>query len=164
MSTLQAVQVIKTPIGSVAIGATDKGISDIDILSPGNSRSEFSHSTLAQQHLNAAANQLQEYFAGKREIFELSKDISGTPFQVATWRQIASIGFGSVRSYGEIASAIGNPRASRAVGAAVGANPIPLLIGCHRVLGANQRLTGYSAGEGIKTKIWLLEHEGIGHK
>jgi methylated-DNA-[protein]-cysteine S-methyltransferase len=164
MSTLQAVQVIATPIGNVAVGATDLGIADIDILAPGSSRSEFSHSALAQQHVERASIQLQEYFAGDLKSFDLPLDVSGTEFQIETWKQISKIGFGSAKSYGDIAVAMGKPMASRAVGAAVGANPVPLLVGCHRVLGSSQRLTGYSAGEGLKTKIWLLAHENIEHK
>lgn len=111
--------------------------------------------------LAAAAKQLSEYFAGKRSQFQLTTLVSGTDFQKSVWREIAKLPSGSAISYGEIAKRIGNPRASRAVGAAVGANPLPLIIGCHRVLGSSQKITGYTGGKGIKTKAWLLNHEGI---
>jgi len=77
------------------------------------------------------------------------------------WNQVARIPFGSTMSYAEIAAAIGKPLASRAVGGAVGSNPIALVIGCHRVMGASGKITGYSGGNGIPTKRWLLKHEGI---
>lgn len=91
-------------------------------------------------------------------------DLIGTDFQISVWGEIAGLGFGASQSYGEIANSIGKPEASRAVGGAVGANPVPLLIGCHRVLGSNKKLTGYSGGQGLKTKLWLLEHEQIEYR
>jgi methylated-DNA-[protein]-cysteine S-methyltransferase len=101
------------------------------------------------------------YLKGSLPIFSLPIKVSGTPFQIAVWKAIAKIPFGKSVTYGDIALSIGKPKASRAVGAAVGANPTPLLVGCHRVLGSNGSLTGYSGGKGIKTKKLLLEHEGI---
>ena len=111
--------------------------------------------------LSAASKQLSEYFAGKRSRFELATFAIGTDFQKSVWREIAKLPAGSATSYGEIAKRIGNEKASRAVGAAVGANPLPLIVGCHRVLGTSQRITGYTGGKGIRTKAWLLNHEGI---
>lgn len=111
--------------------------------------------------LTTAAKQLEEYFAGKRSSFELATATKGTKFQESVWREIARLPFGYATSYGQIAKRIGNQKASRAVGAAVGANPLPLVVGCHRVLGSGGKITGYTGGKGLKTKAWLLNHEGI---
>lgn len=110
-----------------------------------------------------AVEELREYFAGERRTFTVPVRASGTAFQSAVWAQLDEIPWGEVLSYGEIGIATGRPTAGRAVGGAVGANPVPLLIPCHRVLGGSGRITGYSAGDGIRTKAWLLEHEGIPH-
>jgi methylated-DNA-[protein]-cysteine S-methyltransferase len=105
--------------------------------------------------LDEAGKQLALYLKGALPKFSL---------QLAVWKAIAKVPFGKTISYGEIAAGIGKPLASRAVGAAVGANPTPLLVGCHRVLGSNGSITGYSGGQGIKTKKLLLEHEGISYE
>jgi methylated-DNA-[protein]-cysteine S-methyltransferase len=114
--------------------------------------------------LDEAGKQLALYLKGALPKFSLPLKVSGTPFQVAVWKAIAKVPFGKTVSYGEIAAGIGKPLASRAVGAAVGANPTPLLVGCHRVLGSSGSITGYSGGQGIKTKKLLLEHEGISYE
>jgi methylated-DNA-[protein]-cysteine S-methyltransferase len=114
--------------------------------------------------LEEAGKQLANYLNGKLPKFSLPLKVSGTPFQIAVWKAIAKVPFGQTISYGEIAAAIGKPLASRAVGAAVGANPTPLVVGCHRVLGSNGSITGYSGGQGIKTKKLLLDHEGISYE
>jgi methylated-DNA-[protein]-cysteine S-methyltransferase len=108
-----------------------------------------------------AKKQLQAYFKGKSKDLSFPVELGGTKFQQSVWREIEKIGFGKVITYAEIAKNIGNPKAVRAVGGAVGSNPVPLVIGCHRVLGASGRITGYSGGDGIPTKRWLLELEGI---
>ena len=164
MSSLQAVRIIPSPIGQIAIGATDVGICDVEIMVPERSRSEFFESAQSRKHADVAASQLREYFDSARTVFDLEFDIAGTDFQEAVWKEIADLGFGASLGYGEIANRIGKPEASRAVGGAVGANPVPLLIGCHRVLGSNKKLTGYSGGQGLKTKLWLLEHEQIEYR
>lgn len=113
--------------------------------------------------LELAVKQLGEYFAGTRTTFELPVSLHGTEFQSEIWRQLSEIGWGQVRSYGELGLASGRSTAGRAVGGAVGANPIPIIVPCHRVLASNGRITGYSGGNGIPTKVWLLQHEGIGY-
>jgi methylated-DNA-[protein]-cysteine S-methyltransferase len=113
--------------------------------------------------LETAAQQLREYFAGERTDFDLPVRASGTEFQKAVWAEIGQLGFGEVASYGELGMATGRATAGRAVGGAVGANPVPIIVPCHRVLATNRRITGYSGGEGIPTKVWLLDHEGIVH-
>ena len=103
--------------------------------------------------------QLDQYFEGHRRVFDLPLDLRGSPFQKVVWSSVARIPFGRIASYSEIAHLAGSPAASRAVGAANGANPIPLVIPCHRVVGADGSLTGY--GGGLPAKRWLLVHEGV---
>jgi methylated-DNA-[protein]-cysteine S-methyltransferase len=104
-----------------------------------------------------AAAQLAEYFAGERRVFDLPLVPAGTEFQRAVWHALARIPFGVTCSYGDLARVIGRPSASRAVGAANGANPIAIILPCHRVIGASGALTGY--GGGLPMKRWLLDHE-----
>jgi methylated-DNA-[protein]-cysteine S-methyltransferase len=159
--SLGCIKVIDTHVGSIAIGATDEGVATVDFLSSRASHWEFENSPKAAEHCENAVQWLKEYFAGSEKPFSFQLDLAGTDFQRAVWGQINSIGFGQTKTYGEIAIAIGKPMASRAVGAAVGANPVPLIIPCHRVLGANGKITGYSGGEGIPTKRLLLALEKI---
>ena len=114
--------------------------------------------TRASDVLALAADQLREYFAGHRRVFDVPLAPEGTGFQKIVWQALCAIPFGVTKSYGDIASAIGRPAASRAVGAANGRNPIAIIVPCHRVIGANGTLTGY--GGGLPTKRWLLAHEG----
>lgn len=107
-----------------------------------------------------AKGQLQAYFAGSRQDFDLSLDLRGTDFQRTVWRELMRIPFGTTISYGELARRIGHPAASRAVGAANGANPIPIIVPCHRVIGSSGKLTGF--GGGLETKKWLLAWERAG--
>lgn len=111
-----------------------------------------------------AVEQLEQYFAGSRHDFDLPVSLPGTEFQRAVWEQLVDLEWGEVVSYGELGHATGRESAGRAVGGAVGANPIPIIVPCHRVLASDGRITGYSAGEGVPTKSWLLAHEGIAHK
>jgi methylated-DNA-[protein]-cysteine S-methyltransferase len=104
------------------------------------------------------ARQLQEYFAGQRREFDLQLDIRGTDFQKRCWQELLEIPYGETRSYADIARAIGNPQAVRAVGLANGQNPIAIVVPCHRVIGSDGSLTGYGGGLGVKRK--LLQHEG----
>jgi methylated-DNA-[protein]-cysteine S-methyltransferase len=104
--------------------------------------------------------QISEYLLGERETFDLLIDWSGlTPFQEKALRATFDIPYGEVKTYGEIASQLGNPRAARAVGRAEATNPMPLVIPCHRVIGADGGLHGYGAGQGLETKAWLLKLE-----
>jgi methylated-DNA-[protein]-cysteine S-methyltransferase len=114
--------------------------------------------------LDAAVTQLTEYFTGGRQSFDVPVVTRGTEFQRAVWQYLSTLPFGTVSSYGEIGRTTGRPTAGRAVGGAVGANPVPILVPCHRVLASNRRITGYSGGNGIPTKVWLLDHEGIEHR
>ena len=103
--------------------------------------------------------QLAEYFAGGRREFDLPLALEGTPFELAVWEELKKIPFGETRSYGEIAATLGRPGSARAVGRANGANPIPIVVPCHRVIGADGSLTGF--GGGLEAKSRLLEIEGL---
>jgi methylated-DNA-[protein]-cysteine S-methyltransferase len=108
--------------------------------------------------LDGAIGQLERYFAGDRHPFGIPLDLHGSPFQRAVWNALLGIAAGSTKSYGDIASAIGRPAAVRAVGAAVGRNPVSILVPCHRVIGADGSLTGYAGG--LQRKLALLQLEG----
>ncbi len=112
------------------------------------------HSLLAQ-----IVEQLMEYFNGQRQDFDVPVALEETAFQQDIWQALLDIPYGHTLSYGELGAAAGHPGSARAVGGAVGANPIPIIVPCHRVMGANGAITGYSGGSGIATKQWLLEKE-----
>jgi len=120
----------------------------------------FTSAQKSEDHkiLNMAHKQLDEYFAGKRLNFTIPLEAKGTPFQVTAWEALIKIPFGEIWTYGKQAKYLKNPKASRAVGAANGQNPIAIIIPCHRVVGSNGKLIGYSGG--IQMKIDLLKHEG----
>jgi methylated-DNA-[protein]-cysteine S-methyltransferase len=101
--------------------------------------------------------QLAEYFAGDRKQFDLPLALRGTPFQIEVWRALQQIPYGQTRSYEDVARSIGRPTATRAVGAANGANPIPIIIPCHRVIGKNGGLTGFGGGIAVKRRLLGLE-------
>ncbi|HEV7230833.1 MAG TPA: methylated-DNA--[protein]-cysteine S-methyltransferase [Bacteroidia bacterium] len=101
--------------------------------------------------------QLDEYFGGKRTVFDVPLDLQGTEFQVRVWNELLRIPFGETVSYLHIANALGDPKSTRAVGNANGKNPVPVIVPCHRIIGAGGSLVGYSGG--IEKKKWLLEFE-----
>ena len=149
-----------SPIGIIRVFESNGKVTAIDIAAKG-AKATSNDSPVLQ----TAKTELEQYFAGKLTKFTFPVDLSaGTEFQRNDWRQIGRINFGKTKSYADIAKAIGKPKAARAVGGAVGSNPVPLVIGCHRVMGASGKITGYSGGKGIPTKEWLLEHEGIPSK
>ncbi len=109
--------------------------------------------------LRQALDQLRRYFAGERVQFSCPLDLRGTAFQISVWKELYRIPYGQTRTYAQIADAIGSPKAVRAVGAANGANPVAVIVPCHRVIGSNGALTGY--GGGLPMKEWLLALEGV---
>ncbi|MDE3152326.1 MAG: methylated-DNA--[protein]-cysteine S-methyltransferase [Gemmatimonadota bacterium] len=111
----------------------------------------------ASPTLRAAREQLTAYFAGERTAFDLPLAPEGTPFQQTVWAELRRIPFGELTSYGALARRLGNPNATRAVGAANGRNPLSIVVPCHRVVGADGSLTGF--GGGIERKRWLIAHE-----
>ncbi|MBN1937224.1 MAG: methylated-DNA--[protein]-cysteine S-methyltransferase [Anaerolineae bacterium] len=108
--------------------------------------------------IEMALVQLDEYFSGVRRVFDLPLGLHGTEFQQRVWRQLLEIPYGQTASYAEVARALGNPQAVRAVGLANGKNPISIIVPCHRVIGSDGNLVGY--GGGLWRKEWLLKHEG----
>jgi methylated-DNA-[protein]-cysteine S-methyltransferase len=145
----------ESEIGPISLYAKDEAVVFLTMGHPAATNSGKS------KVLTEASKQLKAYFSGRSKVLNFTVAANGTEFQESVWGQIAKLGFGETASYAEIAEAIGNPKAVRAVGGAVGANTVPLVIGCYRVLGANGQITGYSGGDGIPTKTWLLNHEGI---
>ena len=145
----------ESPVGWVTVEATGEKITSLVMTK--RKGADFGSSAV----LREAKKQLQAYFSGKLTKFDLPVELHGTEFQKAVWKQIAKIPYGKTLSYVDIAKKIGKPLASRAVGGAVGSNPVPLVVGCHRVMGASGRITGYSGGDGIPTKRWLLDLEKI---
>ncbi len=148
--------VVESPVGPLAVYASEAGICRVEFAGePAVAASpEGQQDVLAQ-----ARRQLEEYFAGRRRIFDVPIDLSGVaPFQRQVLEQTAEIRFGSVATYGRLANAMGRPRAARAVGGALNRNPVPILIPCHRVVGATGGLVGYAGG--IERKRFLLELEG----
>jgi methylated-DNA-[protein]-cysteine S-methyltransferase len=153
-----------SPVGELLITAGDAGLTGIYFPSRDRvpkDRAGWLEETgqgSASAVLAQARQQLTEYFAGSRTTFDLPLDPSGTEFQRRVWDSLRTIPYGTTTSYGAIARRLGDPHATRAVGAANGQNPIPIVVPCHRVVGAKGELTGF--GGGIDRKRWLLEHEG----
>jgi O-6-methylguanine DNA methyltransferase len=116
---------------------------------------ELTRQELARQDL--ARQEVEEYLNGDRKSFSSPLDMQGTPFQMEVWNELLKIPYGETRSYGEIATAVGKPRAARAVGAAVGANPLPIIVPCHRVIGKNGSLVGFGGGLRLKERLLQLE-------
>jgi methylated-DNA-[protein]-cysteine S-methyltransferase len=149
-----------TPVGILTLVATDRGLRAVlwPKLSPERAgisprpRRNPDHPILLR-----TVQQLDEYFAGERSTFDLPLDLEGTRFQLAAWRSLAEIPFGATTTYGQQAAALGIPTAARAIGAANGANPVCIVLPCHRVIGADGSLTGF--GGGLPVKRWLLDHE-----
>jgi methylated-DNA-[protein]-cysteine S-methyltransferase len=142
---------VSSPIGRLTLVASEGGLCAVDWGATGRPRRHDN------PVLRAAATQLEEYFAGTRRVFDLPLDLRGTSFQLRVWNALAGIPYATTVRYGEQAHRLGMPRAARAVGAANGSNPLPIVLPCHRVIGADGSLTGY--GGGLEVKRRLLAHE-----
>jgi methylated-DNA-[protein]-cysteine S-methyltransferase len=149
--------ILPSPLGPLLLVGGRRGVRRIEF--PRNGRTVMPEFGLPRDAplLAAAAQQLEEYFAGARLQFDFARDALGTPFQHDVWNALMDIPCGETVSYSELARRIGRPSASRAVGAANGANPLPIVVPCHRVIGADGSLTGF--GGGLPAKRWLLAHE-----
>jgi methylated-DNA-[protein]-cysteine S-methyltransferase len=148
---------VNSPIGEILVAGDDEGLRFIGF-PEGKGRIEPEADWIRSDRSFAdATRQLKEYFAGKRKAFDLELSPSGTRFQLTVLDALQRIPYGETRSYADIARAVGNPRAVRAVGAANGRNPLPIVIPCHRVIGSDGSLTGF--GGGIETKRFLLDLE-----
>jgi methylated-DNA-[protein]-cysteine S-methyltransferase len=151
-----------TPIGTLLLAGAEERLAAIYFQSgphPTTVRAEW---IASERPLRNVVRQLREYFAGRRRCFDIPLEPTGTPFQRAVWQELTRIPYGASTSYGEIARRIGHPLASRAVGRANGANPWPIVVPCHRVIGANRSLTGFGGGLAIKQRLLLLEAEADG--
>jgi methylated-DNA-[protein]-cysteine S-methyltransferase len=148
---------LSTPIGQLLLAADAKGLREVWFETGKHKKEPPSTWKRNTAKVAFAAKQLNEYFAGERQQFELPLHPIGTPFQVNVWHALANIPYGATISYGELARRIGQPQAMRAVGAANGRNPIPIVLPCHRVIGADGSLTGF--GGGLPTKRFLLALE-----
>ena len=153
--------ILPSPVGDLLLVAKGAALSDLHIINGkyvpaigADWRQDAQHPVLQQ-----AAQELGQYFAGQRKVFSLPLAPQGTAFQQTAWQALLQIPFGKTISYGQQAKNMGKPQAVRAVGGANGKNPIAIIIPCHRVLGANGALTGYSGG--MDHKMFLLRHEGV---
>jgi methylated-DNA-[protein]-cysteine S-methyltransferase len=147
----------KNQLGTWGLAARNDQL--IELLTPEHRRiSNWAEaSSELDQFFRSVVDQLEAYFAGERLSFDIPFELNGTPFQISVWQQLLLIPYGETRTYGQLAEAIGNPAASRAVGAANGRNPLSLVVPCHRVIGTGGALTGYAGG--LKCKNYLLELE-----
>jgi AraC family transcriptional regulator, regulatory protein of adaptative response / methylated-DNA-[protein]-cysteine methyltransferase len=159
-------RVIDSPIGDFVAGATSKGCCVYEFLDRGGfekikarieKRYKMDLIKGSNEHIDVMVLQVKEYFAGKRSHFSLTLDVKGTAFEMAVWEQVLNIPYGETRSYGQIAVELGVPGAARAVGRANGANYLPIIIPCHRVINADGSLRGY--GGGLWRKKYLLDFE-----
>jgi AraC family transcriptional regulator of adaptative response/methylated-DNA-[protein]-cysteine methyltransferase len=157
---------IETPLGEMVAGATEEGICLLEFTDRRMLPTEYKDLTRflkttigdgGNRHLTSLKKQLKEYFEGRRKDFSIPLVTPGSEFQIAVWKELQNIPFGSTRSYLEQAIALNRPDSVRAVANANGMNRISIVIPCHRVIGSDGRLTGY--GGGLKRKRWLLDHE-----
>jgi len=157
--TTYSCKTVKSPAGKLKLVANDRGLAAILWENDNPKRVRLRPLAENQGHpvLLETERQLNEYFAGKRARFSVKFDFKGTGFQREVWQALATIPFGKTLSYGEIARRIGRPKAARAVGAAIGRNPISIMVPCHRVIGSNGNLTGFAGG--LETKACLLRME-----
>ncbi|RLT45539.1 MAG: methylated-DNA--[protein]-cysteine S-methyltransferase [Chloroflexi bacterium] len=143
---------VDSPIGLIEIGCSETGVAALNFVD------SLRRPVSVSPCLTAANEQIAAYFAGKLRTFDLPLDLRGTEFQRRVWAQLRTVAYGQTATYLEIALALENPQAVRAVGAANGQNPLAIVVPCHRILGSGGKLIGY--GGGLWRKEWLLRHEG----
>ena len=150
---------IGSPVGKLKLVASDHGLAAILWDNDNPCRVRLGETTEDNSHpvLLETERQLKDYFDGKRTSFSVELDLVGTAFQKNVWEALLGIPLGETRSYGQLAKQLGKPRATRAVGAANGRNPISIIVPCHRVIGSNGKLTGFAGGLGIKEYLLRLE-------
>lgn len=150
---------VSSPVGRLELIATEKGLAAVlwENDKPERVPLPPAEENTAHPILTKAAEQLAGYFAGKRKTFQIPGNVSGTAFQKEVWAALAEIPFGETRTYGQIAEKIGRPTASRAVGAAIGRNPLSIIVPCHRVIGGNGSLTGFAGGLERKKQLLAME-------
>lgn len=150
---------LDTPIGELLLAGDADGLTLIGFPKGSMRREAEPDWIFNEKPLGEACRQLREYFAGERREFDLPLKLSGTEFQISVLRALQEIPYGQTVSYGEIARRIGRPRAVRAVGAANGRNPLPIVVPCHRVIGSTGDLTGFGGGLDTKEALLRLEAE-----
>ena len=152
---------MKSPVGKLKLIASDNGLKAILWENDDPNRVRLNPGLEDNHHpiLLEAEHQLNDYFAKKRTTFSIPLDFTGTEFQKKVWAALLTIPFGETRSYGQIAEQVGHPKASRAVGAANGKNPISIIAPCHRVIGSTGKLTGFAGGLETKASLLALEAE-----
>ncbi len=148
---------IDSPIGTVLLAGDEHHLRRVHFQGGPNPLRTEPDWVASRRPFEAVITQLTEYFEGRRRAFDLPLARAGTDFQLRVWRALAAIPYGTTISYGELARRIGNPRASRAVGLANGANPLPIIVPCHRVIGTNGSLAGFGGGVPIKRALLALE-------
>mgnify|MGYP000385922624 CR=1 FL=1 len=144
--------IIKTPLGYTKITGDNNGIASVTVLN-----SEEQISDIIPESLEDCVYQLNEYFEGKRQVFDLNLNPQGTDFQKTVWDALLTIPYGKTMSYLELSKQLGDVKAIRAVANANGKNPLWIIVPCHRIIGTDGSLTGYAGG--LHRKQWLLEHE-----
>ena len=152
---------VESPVGRLLLAADDAGLRHLLFMK--GRRAVRPDPTWREDRgpLEETIRQLRQYFSGESNGFDLRLAPEGTPFQREIWRRLCDIPYGETVSYGELARRMGNPKASRAVGLANGANPIAIVIPCHRVIGSNGQLTGYGGGLSIKKTLLALERRQL---
>ena len=156
---------VDSPVGPLHLASNGEALTSLVIVGSVSPLPD-SHtcSDKTDRVLASAAKELGQYFAGKRTTFDVPVSFAGTQFQHEVWSALANIPFGQTYTYGELGAQAGRPGSGRAVGGCVGRNPIAIIVPCHRVLGSERKITGFSGGNGITTKQWLLEHERIDYR
>lgn len=152
---------VESAVGKLKLVASDEGLVAVLWENDNPRRVRLSESLENESHpiLVETERQLGEYFAGKRSTFSMPLDMRGTRFQKDVWKALRTIPFGETRSYGQLAKQLGNPRATRAVGAANGRNPLSIIVPCHRVIGSDGQLTGFAGGLNTKRHLLKLEQK-----
>ena len=146
-------KIVNSKIGNIVIVEKNQSIIELKVIKEKNIDIIESDTPL----LKKASEQINEYFSGKRETFDLPLNPEGTEFMKKVWKQLLNIPYGETKTYKQIATEIGNEKAARAVGMANNKNPIPIIIPCHRVIGSNKKLVGYALGLDVKGKLLKLE-------
>jgi methylated-DNA-[protein]-cysteine S-methyltransferase len=152
--------IVESPIGGLFVAATDRGVCRISFWPDGMEESlarTFGPRVL-RSPLDEVRRELDEYFDGSRRQFELPIDLRVAPFHADVLAELALVPYGRTETYGSLAAKVGRPKAARAVGTVMHRNPIPIVLPCHRIVGANGSLTGYAGG--LDVKLRLLQHEG----
>jgi len=160
---------VDTPIGRILVAGTSAGVCRVCFPSEQPEHRYlwfnryFSTLPIDEPHpvVDHAVSEIEEYFARQRQFFDVPLDLRGSEFQLRVWSELAQIPFGATTSYGELARRVGKPRGAWAIGNALGSNPVPIIVPCHRVIGHDQRLVGFGGGLSVKEKLLELEQARI---